>query len=78
MNKIFYQSPSFVEDITTSRLIWAGYTWSKEGSLLRTVLENAPTRKNTTGTLNIKMGRLDKRGRGKSKTRRGPKGMIIR
>jgi len=36
-----YQNPSIVEDITKRRLIWAGHAWRKEGSLLRTVLENA-------------------------------------
>lgn len=30
-----------VKDITIRRLIWAGHAWRKEGSLQRTILENA-------------------------------------
>jgi len=30
------------EDIDKRKLMWAGHIWSKEGSLLRTVQENAP------------------------------------
>jgi len=33
---------SVVEDITMRRLIWERYAWRKKGSLLRTILGNAP------------------------------------
>lgn len=38
-----------MEDITKRLLIWAGHDWRKEGSLLRTVLENAPLGKRPLG-----------------------------
>lgn len=43
--KMLYQSPSILGDITKRRLIWTGQAWGKEGSLLKTILENAPQRK---------------------------------
>jgi len=31
----FYQSPSIIEDITKSRLKWAGHAWRKEEFFLK-------------------------------------------
>jgi hypothetical protein len=75
--KEMYQNLSIVEDITKRRLFWIGHAWRKKGSLLRTVLKKVPLEK-TTGMPYIKMGRQSKRRCGKSKARRGLKGIIVR
>jgi hypothetical protein len=53
-------------------LTWTGHAWCKEESLLRTIVgtRKCSTRKNTTETPDITVGRHGKKGRGKSKTRK--------
>jgi len=72
--KELYQYPSIVEDITVRRLTWAGHAWRKEGSLQRTVQENAPHGKRPLGRPRSRW----KNGVIEDVERRGLEGNIIR
>lgn len=52
-NRGSYQRPNNVEDIIENRLKWVRYVWRKEGSMLRTIMENALIGKRQLGRLRL-------------------------
>ncbi|KAL4096954.1 hypothetical protein QTP88_021820 [Uroleucon formosanum] len=44
-----FQRPDITKEISVRRLRWAGHAWRKQGSIIRTVIENNPAGKRPSG-----------------------------